>query len=78
MERLASQVSATLVFASFLDISGRELIEVLSASARGAVNERGGAVVDWPCACAVLQCLLYPLRRRITTAFCAARDGKPQ
>lgn len=47
MERLASQASASLVFASFLDICGRELIEVLSASARGAVNERGGAVVDW-------------------------------
>lgn len=76
MERLASQVSASLVFASFLDISGRELIEVLSASARGAVNERGGAVVDW--LCVRMRGATMSSLPTATSAFCAHRDGKPQ
>lgn len=80
-ERLASQVSASLVFASFPDISDRELIAVLSASARAAVNERGGAVVvvRMRSACAAaLQCLLCPLGRRITTARSPPGDSKTQ
>lgn len=79
-ERLASQVSGSLVFASFPDISDRELIAVLSASARAAVNERGAVVVvRMRSACAAaLQCLLCPLGRRITTARSPPGDSKTQ